>query len=405
MQKIITPAAKLSEPTHIVKDALHKVLEGSLSGFPQIPKKTVYFESSQKLADQLLKSYSQFLIVGIGGSSMGARALVEVAGVSNIHFLDNVDAIEFNRLWTQVSQGAHKTAFIFISKSGSTIEILWNYSMLETQLASRNIQLSGQSFFVTENTDSPLAKMARAHSRPLLEVPLEIGGRYSVLTPVGLLVAALSGYSLSDLKKGAAEAVADEALVLSSCVQFLESFKRGEVITLFWFYSSAYRWFGSWLEQLWAESLGKMNDMSGGPAPGFSTPMTAIGARDQHSILQQVAHGTKNKFVCFFNFLSSQGGPKMSHLSFDEISFAKHKNYGKLIAKQALATQDALTQNGVSTTSSFIDDGNMSLTMGYLFMHFQLVVATLGLSLNTNPFDQPGVALGKELTLEKLKTD
>ena len=234
----------------------------------------------------------------------------------------------------------------------------------------------------------------------MLAVPLDIGGRFSVLTPVGLVVAGLCGYSLNDMKAGASLAVQDEQAVSHAAALFLESFKRGEIITLFWFYNSAYRWFGAWLQQLWAESLGKA------PSPGFSTPITAIGACDQHSILQQVAEGPRNKLVCFYNFTSVEKSRfEMSKFSFTGFDFVIGKNYGELISTQSHATQEALMQNGVSTVSFQVNDENSSFSLGYLFMYFQLVVAILGLHENINPFDQPGVTLGKDLTIKKLKKD
>ena len=406
MQKVITQLGSAATVPASLNSSLQKVLAATASGFPQIPKRPVLFEASQKLASELSATYEQFVIIGIGGSSMGARALVELSGVDHILFLDNVDAAEFKRLWKLIEKAPRKTGFIFVSKSGSTIEILWNYSLLEKQLQQLDLELIAQSYFVTEATNSPLAELARKHARPLLDVPLDIGGRFSVLTPVGLVIAALCGFSLSDLKAGAAAAVSDETAVTQASALFLESFKRKEIISLFWFYNSSYRWFGAWLQQLWAESLGKKEDLNGKPAPDFSTPMTAIGACDQHSILQQVAHGTKNKFVCFYNFSSVENSAYvMKDFSFTGFDFAENKNYGKLIASQSLATQQALSQNGVSTAAFHILDENLSYSLGYLFMYFQLVVATIGVHENINPFDQPGVALGKELALKKLKAD
>ena len=416
MNKIITP----SNESHVFKtpysnslrDTLKQLRQNSAIGFTQSPYNQDAINLSQEIAQQLSKQFDQFLVIGIGGSSMGARALAEVAMKSHIHFLDNVDSAEFNRIWQALSQNPRysspqqalsKTGFLIVSKSGSTIEILWNYSLVENLMKDLKLNLIEQSYFVTENTGSQIAELARENKRPILEVPLSVGGRFSVLTPVGLVVAALCGLNLNHMAEGAKQALEDENEVLSSCRMFLESFKKNQSITLFWFYNSNFRWFGAWLQQLWAESLGKMKDNDGKPAPDFSTPMTAIGACDQHSILQQVAHGVKNKFVCFYTFQSVE---KSVHLlkdvSFSTLTKAKGRNYGSLIASQAQATQEALVQNGVSTQLFNIQDENAAKTLGYLFMYFQLIVAVVGLHENINPFDQPGVALGKDLTIKKM---
>ena len=373
-------------------------------GFTQIPERSHLFDESNNLARKLSTDYSQFVIIGIGGSSMGARAIAEISHAKNIHFLDNVDAVEFENVWSNVISNLKKTAFILVSKSGSTIEILWNYSLIENLMTLAGLNLIDQSYFITEKVNNPLATLAKKNNRPHLEIPVDVGGRFSVLTPVGLLIAGLCGLSIPDMKVGAAEAVKNKASVVEACDLFLQSFKRNEIITLFWFYHSNYRWFGGWLQQLWAESLGKKTNRLGQKAPDFSTPLTAIGACDQHSILQQVAHGTKNKFVSFYSFTSAEKSQHTVHSNvFPEIQFMNQRPYGDLIHNQARATEKALIQNEVSTAFFHIDDTNKSKTLGYLFMYFQLIVGTLGEHENINAFDQPGVTLGKDLTLELLK--
>lgn len=372
--------------------------------FTRLAKAADFHIASKNLAQELNQKYSHFVLIGIGGSSMGARSICEITGKTNIHVLDNVDSAEFTTIWSSIKPHLTKTAFICVSKSGSTIEILWNYSQLENLAKTHGCNIITQSYFVSELTTNPLSNFARKHSRPLLEVPADIGGRFSVLSPVGLLIAGICGLDTTQMQQGAAAALEDKVKVAELCDSFLHSFKRDENITLFWFYNSSFRWFGNWLQQLWAESLGKRTDRNGDPAPSFSTPMIAIGSCDQHSILQQVAHGPKDKFVCFFSFHSveSSGAPVQSVL-FDEIKFMEGRNYGELIACQSKATYEALRQNGVSSEFLSVNDSNTSKSLGYLFMFFQLVVATLGEHENINAFDQPGVALGKEITLKMLK--
>lgn len=412
MKKILSSDVFAKSTPSSLKQVLTQLKDNSALGFTRSPLNSQAMQQSEQLAGEMSRKYEQFLIVGIGGSSMGARALVEISGARHIHFLDNVDTLEFDRVWaslralpsaTSPQEALAKTGFLIVSKSGSTIEILWNYSLIEQLMQEQGLKFSEQTYFVSELTQSPLAEMARQNKRPLLEVPLNVGGRFSVLTPVGLVVAKLCGYTLPEMMSGAQQALQDEAEVLNSCHLFLESFKRREDITLFWFYNSNFRWFGAWVQQLWAESLGKKHDNNGKPAPAFSTPMTAIGACDQHSILQQVAHGVKNKYVWFYSFESiEKSAHTLKSTSFASLQKAIGRNYGDLIQSQAIATQEALRQNGVSTEAFKVNDTNCSEMLGYLFMYFQLVVAVLGLHENINPFDQPGVALGKELTLKKL---
>lgn len=408
MSQVITCAEKSVTVPASVQNALQQVLDNQSIGFTQIPNRTHLFLQAANLSVELKSQYDQFVVLGIGGSSMGARALVEISETQTpIYFLDNVDAAEFERVWKIISTENPKlrrTGFLVVSKSGSTIEILWNYSMLESLCKEQQINLHQQSYFISDLGANPLSNLARNHKRPLLEVPADVGGRYSVLTPVGLVIAGLCGFDLEQMRLGAQQSLGEREVVTQAVQQYLLSFSRKEDITLFWFYHSRYRWFGAWIQQLWAESLGKMYNLAGEPAPLFSTPMGAIGACDQHSILQQVAHGVKNKFVCFYSFISAtESTLTLQSSPFTETQFALGRNYGELIKQQALATAEALRQNKVSALSYTVDDSNRSFSLGYLFMYFQLIVATIGVHEKINPFDQPGVTLGKELTLKLLQ--
>lgn len=394
----------LSEPTLL--QSLQRVLSPqSASAFWQIPERDYLFTNSEKLSEELKANYSQFVIIGIGGSSMGARAIAEISNTENIYFLDNVDSAEFAHIWKKITPNLNKTAFINISKSGSTIEVLWNFSLVEN-LAQTEFKTSiiPQSFYISELSPNTLSNFAREHNRPLLEVPADIGGRFSVLTPVGLVIAGLCGFNLKDMQKGAARALKDQDKIVNMSDLYLRSFERKENISLFWFYNSKCRWLGGWLQQLWAESLGKKTDRAGNKAPGFSTPVIAIGSCDQHSILQQVAHGPKDKFVCFFSFKSvEQSSYRVQKVLFKEIEFMQNRGYGELITCQSKATFEALKQNGISCELFSVDDSNIAESLAYIFMFFQLVVATIGEHKNINAFDQPGVALGKEITLKMLQ--
>lgn len=374
------------------------------SGFYTIPTHDKHFTESETLAHQLKEKYQKYIVVGVGGSSMGGRALVEIAKSEHITFLDNVDLSEISDIIKKHLNFIHETAFIIISKSGSTIEILLNYSTLHEQFKLlANFDIIKNSFFISEKNNNPIANFASEHKRPLLEIPVNIGGRFSVLTPVGLLIAAISNYNIKDIRLGAEMALDDEEKIIQFADLFLESFKRKENISLFWFYNSYYRWFGGWIQQLWAESLGKKETIENKPAPSFSTPMIAIGSTDQHSILQQVAHGPKDKFVIIFDFESTKStSTVLKNTLFKEISFFKDRQYSDLISSQSLATYKALKLNQVSTLFINCQDTQKEKFTGYLFMFFQLLVATIGHHEKINPFDQPGVTLGKELSLELL---
>lgn len=171
-----------------------------------------------------------------------------------------------------------------------------------------------------------------------------------------------------------------------------------------WSYNSRMKNFGLWFQQLWAESLGKAVKWDGSPAPRVSSPLCAVGASDQHSILQQVMERAKDKFVVFQRFADTEGGTKkILQPQFPETKSLQGRTMGALLGVEAQSTQETLNHNGVSTlTLSYKALDEESL--GYQFMLWELVVAGLGEVLGINAFDQPGVELGKVLAKKKLQS-
>ena len=383
----------------LISKIVRQILSSKTIGFLDLPNRSNLWTKSEEIGTEIRKNYDHLIVVGIGGSSMGPRALAEYSGLNNISFLDNVDSIETENVLKKI-HSPEKLAWLFISKSGTTIEVLWTIELIQQRYFELGKKLWPHTFYITEHTDNSLNNLSKQHSRPCLEVPLDVGGRFSVLSPVGLVVASFLDLDLDKIKSGANLALADEKNISVMCEQFLTSFDRGEVITLFWFYCSRLRWFGGWLQQLWAESLGKKLDRAGLPAFAFSTPMTSIGACDQHSILQQVVDGPKNKFVCVFRFKDIEKfSTTINNPIFSETKSMQGKKFGDLLKAEALATQKGLDLSSVSTMLYEFDRLSPE-TLGYLFMSFQIIVSVLAEIKNVNAFDQPGVSLGKKLIPE-----
>lgn len=385
-----------------IESAYDMFLDRPEIGFPQIPVREDLWTDTEELGQLLKKKYKKMVVVGIGGSSLGTRVLIESFGIKNIFFVDNVDANEFENLFSEMND-LNQVVWVAISKSGTTIETLCALEYINQIYEKMNFKFTKHVVVISEKRKNSLTDWAEAHQVPMLEVPLDVGGRFSVLTPVGMLPAAFAGINIEQIRKGALRALENKKLVCEMAAQSLLSFKRGEWITLFWFYCSKMKSFGMWLQQLWAESLGKKIDRKNMAAPRASTPMWAIGATDQHSILQQVMEGARDKFVIFFRFDKAEGGTEVLQKNiFSETQSLVGRNMGELLKAEAIATQEALSQNGVSTMTlqtKVVDEE----AIGYLFMMMQLVVAVIGEKMNINAFDQPGVELGKRLAKEKLK--
>jgi Glucose-6-phosphate isomerase len=371
-------------------------------GFPQLVERIPLWQSSHKQGAAFSEKFKKLVVVGLGGSSLGTRVIAEVFNTKTLFFIDNVDALEFDSLIEELGT-LKDVAWAFISKSGTTIESLCALEFLDAIYKDEGLKLSDNSIVISETKDSSLTTWARGNKVPELEIPLDVGGRFSVLSPVGMFPASFLGLDLEKFRVGAQRAMLDTKLVAETMAQLAGSFQREEWITLMWSYNSRLKSFGSWFQQLWAESLGKATNRAGAAAPRVSTPMWAIGASDQHSILQQVMEGTKDKFVVFVRVDESEAGSRRMQTSqFKETKTLEGRSMGELLKAEALATQEALNKNGVSTMTlkaKVLDEE----TLGFMFMFWQLVTAGMGEYLKINAFDQPGVELGKVLAKEMLK--
>lgn len=375
-------------------------------GFLQLPERSELWSTSEARGREIRKNSKAMAVLGMGGSSLGGRALLDSVKKwkenHSVEFIDNVDADRFWK-WLKSRNNLQDTHWVIVSKSGNTIETLTMAEFVDQHLRLSGFKkLGANATVISETDDNPLMRWARKENVPSLEIPKDVGGRFSVLSPVGLLPAAFYGLDLVSLREGAAWALSQDALVSRLAAQALESFKREEWITLFWSYSDGLREFGLWTQQLWAESLGKAKTRDGKPAPRASTPVPAVGSSDQHSILQQVMEGSRDKFVWFTRVASSEGNDsQLERNLFDCQTLMHGKSMGQLFGAMATATQKALEDQGVQSltlTAQSLDEKSM----GALFMLLELVVGTLGEVLGINAFDQPGVEQGKKLAREIL---
>jgi len=370
-------------------------------GFPQLPERENLWRSARAEAERFSTKVKKLVIVGLGGSSLGTRVLAEIFRAKHVFFVDNVDAEDFEHMIQDLGD-LSQVGWVFVSKSGTTIESLLALEFLQQVYNEKKINFTENCFVISEPQANTLTRWAQQHKIASCEIPLDVGGRFSVLSPVGMFPAACMGLNIEKFREGAKKALADTALVTQTMAAVVQSYQRDEWITLLWFYNSRMKNFGAWFQQLWAESLGKAHNRAGHEAPRASTPMSAVGASDQHSILQQVMEGAHDKFVIFVRIEESEKGQLLLRQSqFSETASLVGRPMGDLLKAEGLATQEALNANGVSTLTLKTKVLNEE-TVGYFFMFWELVVAGLGEYMQINAFDQPGVELGKRLAKEKL---
>jgi glucose-6-phosphate isomerase len=257
--------------------------------------------------------------------------------------------------------------------------------------------------FVTDPKGGLLRKIAKEEKINAFDIPPKIGGRFSVLTNVGLLPCALAGLDIAGLLKGAREmreaikrskGMSNPALALAAC-QYLLDKKKGKVMTVLMPYSNYLFRIGDWYRQLLAESIGK----SRGAGP---TPINALGTTDQHSQLQLYNDGPNNKFIIFMRVLKHAANPKVGKVLPNEISFLNGKNFTEVIDAAYLGTSQALTKHKRPNVTIEVPKVD-ARSLGALFMLFEFQVALLGLLYNVNAFNQPGVEHSKQITKKILK--
>ncbi|PWU12527.1 MAG: glucose-6-phosphate isomerase [Bdellovibrio sp.] len=398
-----TTATISSSQLQSATEACRSVLANKQLGFWQLPQRPQLIADSIRAAQRLRENGDRLLLFGIGGSSLGPRFLADLYSHSpqQIGICDNADPLYLERIWGR-AEDWKRGSFVFISKSGNTIETLASLQRFHEYVRAVDASWWKRALVISEPKDNPLTQWAKEKQVPVLEFPVDVGGRFSVLTPVGLMVASFMGKKAEEFMQGAAWSLQHEKLAAELVAQSLASFERKEWITMFWTYSSLFQHFGDWMVQLWAESLAKKETVNGEPAPRVSTPVAAIGATDQHSIIQQVMEGARDKWVVIHRVAElASCGPLGKDLLIPSLKPLQNQTLGRLLQAEAQATAQALAHQGVSVLELTVQDTSPS-SVGALLMLWQWVVAGLGASLRINAFDQPGVELGKRLALKIL---
>lgn len=359
----------------------------------------------QNLASDLRGKFKNMVILGTGGSSLGSEALIRAllppSKSPHFVFADNNDPHWYQ--WQLDSLKPDETVFYVVSKSGKTPETLSQFMVAREWIEKKDPHWKSHFVFCTDPQSGDLRVLAQKENIQCLEVPSAVGGRFSVLTPVGLLPAAFAGISPEDLLKGASEVrewletkEGENSLFALSKALWEGLLSRS--ITVMMPYSSQLNIFSKWFCQLWAESLGK-------EGKGF-TPYPALGTTDQHSQMQLYMEGPKDKVVIFLH-TTGEGtklplplAPEMEGLaSFEEL---RNRSMRDLFNAEFKATRDAFTQAGVANFSLSLEEVDAK-AMGALFFFFEHLTATTGAFMKVNPFNQPGVEQAKILTKKYLK--
>lgn len=401
------------------REVFAKRREADELGFLDLPGNEELHGDAVEFVKKTRGRFDDVVVLGIGGSALGPIALRTAlrkpqwnlldAGERDLrprlHVLDNLDPTTVGGLLERVVK-LERTLFIVTSKSGGTAETMAQYLVIRDAIEKHRLEPKDHIVFVTDPQKGALRLLARQEAIPALQIPANVGGRFSVLSPVGVLPAALVGIDTAGLLEGAAdmarrcaaEKVSDNPAGVFAMLQFLADSKHGKHVHVLMPYSDALRDMADWFVQLWAESLGKTRgDRSVGP-----TPVAALGATDQHSQVQLFMEGPEDKTVTFIATPARDDVeiPKL-HPRVTELSYLGGHTLGEVLDIERRATAGALATRGRPNMTIALDAVDAA-HVGGLFMLFEIATIYAGALYDVNPLDQPGVELGKRFTYAML---
>ena len=390
-----------------------------MMGWTELPyNQTEIVKDIIDTAKSIRKNCDNFVVLGIGGSALGPIAVFQalchlrhnelpkkVRKAPKFYVEDNIDPERMNALFDVLD--LNKTVFNVITKSGATSETMSQYLIIFDKLKEKlGNKAKDHMIATTSSQKGNLIKIAKAEGFKTFYIPDGVGGRFSELSPVGLLPAAVLGIDIKAMLKGAAfmdkickskDYKKNPALV-SALLQYL-SMKNGKNISVMMPYADSLKYIADWYCQLWGESLGKAVDKQGNTVYAGQTPVKSLGVTDQHSQVQLYREGPFDKVVTLIaveNFRSEcviSDGCK----EFPDVSFLCGHTLSELINSERKATEYALTTAKRANFTITLPEVN-AFTIGELLYYFELETAYTGAMLNIDTFNQPGVEGGKNAT-------
>ena len=378
--------------------------EQSKVGYYSLP-----FQDTSKIKKYCSSIQSKYIaLIGLGGSSLGSKAIYEFLEPTykyekKLIFLDTSDSRKINNCLSKIDISS--THFIVASKSGSTIEVIAILNHIDSV-----IDINDKNSTIISESGSPLHKFALKNKISFFEIKKNIGGRFSVFSPVGLIPLAMTGINIDMLLSGCVKvhndffSKGDYYKNIFEKARFIVENKSRFSINAIFSYSSFLEGFNKWYVQLWAESLGKRNVNR--TRQGL-TPIGLTGPEDQHSFLQLIFDGVRNKTITFITIDQDEPHLKKVKLKekFSVFNFPDSYNFDLdiLLKLQSKSTMESLLkQNDIPIDLikiRSIDEYNISKLM----YSFQLLTSCIGAFLQINTYDQPGVEDGKKILTAKMK--
>jgi glucose-6-phosphate isomerase len=401
----IDQSEQLIDSVH--KEILDERKQGRL-GFFDLPEQDV--TRITKFIDKITTKFETIVVLGIGGSALGNKAIYSALKVEKqlprkVLVADNVDPLMLKEIMDNID--LKTTLFNVITKSGTTAETMSVFLIL-MQILKETFPKTYKNHLVitTDKEKGFLRDIVRKEGYQAFEVPGNVGGRFSVLSDVGLVSCAFAGIDIHQLLKGAADMRKEcEKKNIWKNPAYLNGFlhyqfmRNGKNISVMMPYANALYDMADWYRQMWAESLGKKHDIHGREIYVGQTPVKALGTTDQHSQVQLYTEGPNDKVFTFLTVSKFGFDYEIPDLypERDEVHYLGGKKLSQLLNTERLATEIALTDAGRPNANITFDKLDEESIGAFIFMYEVQTVFT-GKLLQIDPLDQPGVEAGKIAT-------
>lgn len=374
-------------------------------GFYNLPEQNI--DDILLYAKKFDKNIENIVVLGIGGSSLGAKAIYEflkpVKDPSRkLFFFESTDPLNIMEILSKIN--LKKSHFLVISKSGTTVETISIFKYLY------NKEEKALSYTFITDKFSSLDKFANEIGSKTFYLPENLGGRFSILSVVGLLPLALCGVNIKELLKGASdvkESFFNDGYLKESLLNkaiYYSKYHTTYNINCLFAYSETLRYFSEWYVQLWGESLGKKQKHS-----AFHvgvTPIGLIGPKDQHSFLQLIVEGTRDKSVTFIkieDFENELSVPDLKLPHLESLDILNGITFHDLITMQSDSVIEALQAQGDIPLDEILIKRVDEESIGELIYYYELLTSLVGQLINVDTYNQPGVESGKIILKEKLQ--
>jgi len=373
-----------------------------------------YYNLPEQNIDEILgytqsfdENIENIVVLGIGGSSLGSKAIYEFLKpvkmpIRKLFFFESTDPLNIMESLSKID--LEKSHFLVISKSGTTVETISIFKYLYEK------QSNALKYTFITDENSALDKFAEEIGSKRFYLPSNVGGRFSVLSVVGLLPLALSGVDIQKLLEGAnkvKESFFNDGYLQESLLNkaiFYAKYHTTYNINCLFAYSETLRYFSEWYVQLWGESLGKKQCNS-----AFNvgvTPIGLIGPKDQHSFLQLIVEGTRDKSVTFIKVNDFQNDLEIPNITLPHLESLDILNgikFHDLITMQSDSVIEALLEQGDIPLDEIVIDRVSEECIGELIYYYELLTSLVGKLINIDTYNQPGVESGKIILKNKLQ--